>query len=145
MRTGPYTYGEEHAIAVLAPLGAHYVARILDRDVECVRRKASRLGVSVKKKSEIDVREMSETQLRVVVRLNPGLLCPSCGKRFVNTPSGVCDLCHLNALKTNHDAEYRRLALEAKRDYNVAKKRLSVLRKNLGIEAPGARGGDASA
>jgi hypothetical protein len=143
MRTGPYTYGEEHAIAVLAPLGAHYLAIVLDRDVECVRRKASRLGVSVKKRpGGFDVREMSEAQLRIIVRLNPGLLCPSCGKRFINTPSGVCDLCHLRALTTNHDLEYRRLALDAKRDYDTAKQRLSRKRKDLGAKAPRAKDGD---
>jgi len=144
MRTGPYSYGEEHAICTLASLGAAYVALVLDRDVECVRRKASRLGVSLKKSLQINVREMSEAQLRVVVRLNPGLLCPACGKRFVNTPSGVCDLCHLHALKTNHDAEYRRLALEAKRDYDTSKQRLKRLRSDAGVRAPKARGGDAA-
>jgi hypothetical protein len=144
VRTGSYTYGEEHALAVLAPLGARYVALVLDRDVECVRRKASRLGVSVKKNLEINVREMSEAQLRVVTRLNPALLCPSCAKRFVNTPSGVCDLCHLHALKTNHDTEYRRLALEAQRDYDTSRQQLSRLRKKRGVRAPRARGGEAT-
>ena len=144
MRRGPYTYGEEHAIAVLAPLGAHYVALVLDRDEDCLRRKASRLGVSLRKSSEINVRDLSEKQLRAVMRLNPTLLCPACGKRFVNTSSGFCDLCHLYALKTNHDAEYRRLAVKATRDYNTSKQRLRRLRKSIKAE-PGydTAGGDA--
>lgn len=143
MRRGPYTYGEEAAIAVLAPLGAHYVALVLGRDVECVRRKASRLGVSVKKSSDINVRNLSDSQLAAIKRLNPGMLCPACARRFVNTPAGVCDLCHLKALKANHDAEYRRLSLAAMREYNTSKKRLSVLRRDLGVDAPGRGGGEA--
>ena len=139
MKRGPYTYGEEAAIATLAELGAHYVALVLDRDIECVRRKASRMGVSLKHRAQIDVRNLSEAQLKTIKHLNPGMLCPSCAKRFVNTPSGVCDLCHLHALKTNHDAEYRRLALQAKRDYNVSKKHLSRLRKSVGVQAPKVR------
>lgn len=141
-RRGPYTYGEEHAIAVLAPLGARYVALVLGRDEDCVRRKASRLAVSLKKSLEINVRDLSETQVRTVVRLNPTLLCPACGKRFINTPSGFCDLCHLAALKANHDAEYQRLAGEVKRNYDASKQRLCKLRKKLGVKAPRARGSE---
>lgn len=143
MKRGPYTWGEESAIETLAPLGAQYVALILGRDVDCVRRKASRMGVSLAKSFEINVRDMSEKQLRAITRLNPLLLCPSCGKRFVNTLSGVCDLCHLEALTTNHNAEYRRLSVEADRTYNTAKKRLSRLREDLGVPAPRGKGGDA--
>jgi len=143
VKRGPYTWGEESAIETLAPLGAQYVALILGRDVDCVRRKASRMGVSLAKSFEINVRDMSEKQLRAITRLNPLLLCPSCGKRFVNTLSGVCDLCHLEALTTNHNAEYRRLSVEADRTYNTAKKRLSRLREDLGVPAPRGKGGDA--
>lgn len=143
MRRGSYTYGEERAIEELAPLGAEYVALILDRDIECVRRKASRMGVSLAKSFEINVRNMSERQLKAITSLNPTMLCPSCAKRFVNTLSGVCDLCHLDALTTNHNAEYRRLSVEAERTYNTSKKRLSRLREELGVPAPRGKGGDA--
>jgi uncharacterized protein with PIN domain len=143
MRRGPYTYGEEQAIRTLAPLGSHTVALVLDRDVKCLKRKASRMHVSLKKKSEINVTYLSPAILAAIKQHNPGGLCPACGKRLVATREGLCAACHLEALTDAHNAEYARLA--AKKPYDVSKQRLKRLRRQMGVRAPHARGGDAQA
>lgn len=140
MRCGPYTTAEEAAIRDLAELGSKAVAQILDRDVESVQRKASRLGISLKKKSQISVRFLSGREIDAISRHSEALLCPACGKAFSVASSGLCGLCHLEYLTDEHRQAYRRLVLE--REYNVAKKQLSRKRKELGVRAPG-RGGDA--
>lgn len=143
MKRGPYHYGEEQAIWTLAPLGYRAIAHILDRDPECVKRKASRMHASVKKKPEINVPDLSPRMLTAIKERNPDVLCPACGKRLKATRDGLCGACHLEALTDDHNAEYARLV--AKRDYDVAKQQLSRKRKELGVKAPRGRGGDATA
>ncbi|MHB1324011.1 MAG: hypothetical protein ACYCXZ_06675 [Coriobacteriia bacterium] len=143
MRRGPYTYGEEQTIVVLAPLGQHAVAFILDRDVRCVKRKASRMHVSLRKRVQINVTSLSPRMLDAIKSHNPDALCPACGKRLVATRDGLCGACHLEALTDNHNAEYAKLA--AKKPYDVSKQQLKRLRKDLGVSAPRSRGGDATA
>ena len=129
-----WSVSEESAIAVLGFLGAREVAQILGRTESGVRRKASRLGYSVKKKSEMSVTELSQAALDHLTKRAPGLVCPSCGLRLAG-PSGVCAVCHKVALTDAHNERLAELA--AHQEYNVAKQRLRRERRKLGVTAPG--------
>ena len=141
MRIGPWTTAEEAAIRDLAHLGSRAVAQVLDRDIETVQRKASRLGISLKRRSQISVRFLSGRELEAIRRHGDALLCPACGKAFSVASTGLCGLCHLEYLTDAHKRETRRLALT--RDYNTAKKQLERKRKEMGVPAPRGKGGDA--
>lgn len=132
-----WTSAEEAALATLAILGARQVAEILDRPVDCVKRKASRMQVSLRKKSEINVTTLSPAAIERVKKTSPAMLCPSCGKRLVVPKLGSCGACHYEALKEAHDEAYAELV--AKREYNTSKQRLSRKRRELGVPAPGGR------
>jgi len=138
-----WTCQEEAALRVLAPLGSRTVALVLDRGLYGVEVKASRMGVSLKKRLEINDRFLTTPMLEAIKRHNPGVLCPACGKALQATRNGLCGACHLEALAEAQNAAYRELV--ANREYNVAKARLKRKRKELGVAAPRARGGDAEA
>jgi len=106
---------------------------VLTRSVTSVRMKASRMGRSLKKKSQINVTDLTQAALDHVKRHNSGLVCPACGARLVATPSGLCGVCHKQALAEAHRESLAELT--AHRDYNVAKQDLSRARKKAGVRA----------
>lgn len=63
MRQRAWTVGEEKALAVLADLGDEQLAAALGRSRKSVRNKASRLGVSVKRRSQLTGTELGQAAL----------------------------------------------------------------------------------
>lgn len=101
-----WTVGEERALAVLAPLGLNQVAEILGRTPGCVKKKAHRLGVSVKKETAIYGTELSPSVIEYVKRHESAMLCPACGLRLVGVrSSGLCGVCHFKALSQHRQEE----------------------------------------
>lgn len=138
-----WTVGEEHALTVLAPLGANQIAELLGRTPRAVRHKASRMGVSVKKDRETFGTVLAQSVIDYVRRRDPEMLCPWCGERLVSIKStGLCGVCHYQKLKEAHDRAYAELAATkaAKRAYDTSKQQLSRLRKEMGVKAPSRRG-----
>lgn len=116
----------------LADLGLDAVAMILRRSRTGVAKKASRMEVSVKKKSRINVNELSVAMVEVIRRRNSKALCPTCAKRLAAVAtSGLCGACHKQVLI---EAHYDRLSeLEAQREINRIKKAEQRIRDELGI------------
>lgn len=138
-----WTYTEEQIVVMFADHGVPIIAQILDdrHTHSAVRKKAERMGVSVKKKSEISVADLSQVAIDTLRKRGSTMLCPMCGKRFVAVKStGLCCVCHKHELTDAHNAAYAELV--ANQDYNAAKQRLSRKRKELKVKAPRARGGD---
>lgn len=90
------------------------------------------MEVSVKKKSQINVNELSVAMVEVIRRRNSSALCPRCVKRLVAvSATGLCGVCHKQALV---DAHNERLSeLEAQREINRIKKAEQRIRDELGI------------
>lgn len=106
MRQRAWTVGEEKALAVLADLGDEQIAAALGRSRKSVRNKASRLGVSVKRRSKLTGTELGQVALDRIKRNDPGLLCPVCGKRLIGVArTGLCGVCHKLALTEAHKAK----------------------------------------
>ncbi len=131
-RERPWTCSEEQALATLADLGTSQLAVIFARSRGCIKKKASRLGVSVKRKSEIRVTELSPSVVEHVRRINRGVLCPTCGKRLVAiATTGLCGVCHKGVLIEAHNE--RLSELEQQREINRLKKAEQRIRDELGI------------
>lgn len=130
-----WVYQEEQCIAALGFMGAVQLGVILGRSPGCIRKKASRLNYSVKRKSQITVTELSQEALDHLTKRAPRLICPACGLRLViNEKLGACPVCLKVALTDAHKEKLAELA--AHRDYNVAKQQLRRERKKLGVAAP---------
>jgi hypothetical protein len=134
----PWTVAEEQALRELAALGTHQLSLIFARSRTGVKRKASRLGVSVKRTSQINVTVLSPTAIRRVQTNDPASLCPMCGRRLVAiVKTGLCGVCHKAVLL---EAHYQTLAeLDTQREINRVKQRVRRTRKELGITAPRAQ------
>jgi hypothetical protein len=123
---------EEQALAVLADLGAPQLAVVFARSPRGIQKKAERLGVSVKKKSQINVAELSQVTVEYIRRVNRGAVCPACGKRLVAIEvSGLCGWCHKGVLIEAHNE--RLSELEQQREINRLKKAEQRIRDELGI------------
>ena len=129
MERRPWTVQEEAALAMLAYLGAEQVALVLGRPRDAVKKKANRLGVSVRKTSEINVTVLSPEAIRRIRERDPGILCPACGRRLAVPATGICGVCHKQALTQVH--RERVAELQAQRDYNQAKQEFSRLRRRV--------------
>lgn len=129
-RYQPWSVQDEAALALLAFLGYEQLAVVFDRTPNCVKRKASRLGVSVKRKSEINVTAMSPAAIERLRDRAPGLLCPVCGRRLaVDKLGGVCAVCHKQALTQAHldklaEVEAQRALWRARQNLTRERKRL---------------------
>ncbi len=134
----PWTISEEKALTVLASLGIALLVVIFERPSNSIRKKASRLGVSVKRISEISDTDLTHAQLEHVRRINGAALCPSCARRFAAIKStGLCGVCHKDELIKGHHATLAEL--EKQREVNRLKSRVRHRRKELGITAPRSR------
>jgi ribosomal protein L37AE/L43A len=132
---------DEAALAVLAFLGVEQVAVVLDRTPSCVRKKANRLGIPVKRICGTTVLNLSTA---AVERLrSTWLLCPRCGKRLaVERLGGVCGVCHKDDLTAAHLAKLAEVQAEreAQRRLWAARQQLTRARRRLAKET----GGDAA-
>ncbi len=135
MERRPWTVAEEQALRRLAPLGANQLAEIFNRTTSAIRKKCSRLEISVKKDPQSHVTDLSQPVIDYIRRYESGLLC-TCGKRFVAVKrTGLCGVCHLEYLKARHDEAYAELAATrtAKQDYDTSKQQLRRLREEMGV------------
>lgn len=137
----PWTTTELGQLRELASagIGLPAIAVLLERSPKSVERQASRHRISLRTPGERRGLIMGEQNRR---RLDPelreavflgvsdpvaaerrstalGELCPGCSLRYVNTRSGLCDVCHLKRLAAGHRDELAvrdsRLELDAAR------------------------------
>lgn len=135
-KCGPWTSGEIAQLRAHANEGARAVAELLGRTVESVRTQARDQRISLRRSGErrgvvlgqprgeswgsrsdtrrireamllgrIDPTAVEETIARLVAE-DPPPLCPLCAARWADHRSGVCRVCHYQALAAAHrDAE----------------------------------------
>ena len=131
-REKTWTTPEEVALSAMCGLGSVLLAQVFRRSPDSIRKKASRLGKSVKRVSEIRDTELTRFAVEYLRTKNPEMLCPGCFRRLVAiTDSGLCGVCHTHALTSRHRETLEELA--AFREYNAVKKKVERARRNLGI------------
>jgi len=103
----PWTYAEQEALRILSPLGGPACALAFDRSHGSIRHRASALGISLKRRSYgTKLGQCSQAALRKVKEYSEASLCPSCAKRPIAVAkTGLCGACHLDGLRTVHEAE----------------------------------------
>ena len=124
---------------MLGFLGVKAVCVILERGPGSVKPKASRMGVSLRKKTQMDATVLQPAVLERLRQRAPGLVCPSCGMRLASDKlGGVCGPCHKQVLI---DVHLEKLAeIESQRELWKARQQLRRGRKRLAAET----GGDAA-
>lgn len=103
----PWSHAEEQALILLAPLGGRAVAAAFDRSHGAVRHRASALHVSLRRRAfGTRLGQCGPAVLRKVVEASRASLCPACAKRPIAVKNtGLCGACHLENLRTVHEAE----------------------------------------
>lgn len=98
-----------------APLGLANVAGLLERTPAAVEAKARELSISLRVSSEDVALDGADRLLIEMVRQNPFLaICPTCGQRLARMASGMCRVCHLDALIEIREVEVLEQARERK-------------------------------
>ncbi len=130
-----WTSSEEAALATLGFLGVTQVCFLLELPPAAVKTKASRMKVSLKRKSEINATELQPAVLERLRQRDPSLICPGCGRRLAVARLGSCGPCHKQALIDVHN---EKLAdVEAQRALWKARQQLTRSRKHLKAESGG--------
>jgi NADH pyrophosphatase NudC (nudix superfamily) len=107
MTPRPWTTGELKVLRLFASLGSSNVATILERSPSSVEAKAKELKISLLVSEEDFVLTKETKTILERVKNSPTLqICPVCGLRLaIMKSSGICRVCHLDALITLRETQ----------------------------------------
>lgn len=119
---------------------------MFDRSQGSIRHKAAQLRLSLRRRGYgMKLGQCSQAALRKVKEYSQATLCPACAKRPIAVArTGLCGPCHLDGLRTVHEAEIA--TADAQRALWAARSKLRRRRRKFEAADLGAAGtGDGSA
>jgi hypothetical protein len=127
----PWSYAEQEALRILAPLGGRACALTFDRSLKSIHRKAAKIGVSMRPRTLGDKwGTTSPAVLRRVRELSDAMLCPECAVRFVGVATtGLCGMCHMRRLAEVHKEQIEQA--DAQRELYAARSKLYRRRRQF--------------
>ncbi len=116
MTPRPWTTGELKVLRLFGTLGASNVAKLLERSTSSVEKKARELRIPLVSNGEDFVLTKETSRILAHLKEVPNLnVCPVCGLRLaIMKSSGICRVCHLDALISLREVQLTEQAREKK-------------------------------